>query len=302
MRRNDAAPAATARNLTHIQQPFAYGMTVGSHTAAAPRPARALAAGVVAFAAIRAAGQRAGWEPAAPRPADHVILVRGMPVAPWMRLRPMEDVWVAWLNGLRVLWRTWPFAGEAALEDQRWEVWRASHVHSVQFRRALPGSERLAELLASPRLADVETHLVGHSVGGAAVLSYLTGVRAGRLPAPRARLRAAITLDAALSGVAGVWSGARALARRGSDERLEDLGAWARHHAVNLLTISNERDVWSHRATADLPYVGLKLGPPLDLGAQVNGALHGWLRRMPEVVEALWPGAAPARAREGVEE
>ncbi|HEV2236554.1 MAG TPA: hypothetical protein VGR57_07820 [Ktedonobacterales bacterium] len=245
-------------------------------------------------------------ESGAPGPADHIILVRGMPVAPWMRLLPMEDVWATWLTGLRMLWRTWPDVGEAHLEagdapvDQRWEAWRTIHVHSLEFRRALPGSERLAQLLASPRLAGVDAHLVGHSVGGAAVLSYLMGARAGRLPASRARVRAAITLDAALTGVAGMWSGARTFARHGAEERLDELGAWARQRGVNLLTIANERDIWSHRALADLPYVGLRLGPPLDLGAQLNGAVHGWLRRTPEVIEALWPSAAPAQVSDQV--
>jgi hypothetical protein len=223
-----------------------------------------------------------------------------MPVAPWMRLRPVEDVWAAWFGGLRALWASWadgsdelaPAAARPA--DQGWSAWRERYVHTLEFRRALPGSERLAELLASPQMADMAAHLVGHSVGGAAVLRYLSGVRAGRLPAPRARVSAAITLDAAMSGVAGMWSGARTFARSGSSERLDGLGAWARQHTVNLITISNEHDIWSHRAMADLPYVGLRLGPALDLGAQLNGAVHGWLRRMPEVVAALWPNPGPA--------
>jgi pimeloyl-ACP methyl ester carboxylesterase len=141
-------------------------------------------------------------------------------------------------------------------------------------------------------LAHGEAHLIGHSVGGAAVLRYLTGVRAGSLPAPRVRVRAAVTLDAALSGIAGVWSGARTLTGRGASEGLAGLGAWAKLQEINLITICNERDIWSHRAVDDLPYVGLRLGPPFDLGAQLNGAVHGWVRRMPQIVDALWPDPA----------
>jgi hypothetical protein len=225
-----------------------------------------------------------------------------MPVAPWMHLRPADDVWAAWLHGLRVLWLSWLNGDAAATEaganraNQGWDEWQARHVHTLEFRRAEPGSERLAELLAAPHLAHGEAHLVGHSVGGAAVLRYLTGVRAGRLPAPRARVRAAITLDAAVSGIAGVWSGARTFTQRGASEGFVGLGAWAREHDINLITICNERDIWSHRAMDDLPYVGLRLGPPLDLGAQLNGAIHDWLRRMPQVAEALWLDATRSAA------
>jgi hypothetical protein len=174
---------------------------------------------------------------------------------------------------------------------QGWEAWQAEHVHAVQFRRAEAGANQLAELLADPRMAGVAAHLIGHSVGGAAILCYLTGVRAGHLPTPAGHVRTAVTLDAAVSGFAGVWSGMRAFARRGETDALHGLGAWALQRGISLLTISNERDIWSHRAIADIPYVGLRLGPPLDLGAQLNGAIHGWLRRMPQVVEALWLNA-----------
>jgi hypothetical protein len=225
------------------------------------------------------------------------VLVRGMPVAPWMRLRAVQDVWAAWLQGLRALWlasvagAVGATAGESGVAVADWDGWQAQHVHALNFRRAAPGAVRLAEVLADPRMAGTEAHLIGHSVGGAAVLRYLMGVRADCLPAPATRVRTAITLDAAISGIAGLWSGVDS--HTGPSERLDSLGDWARQRGISVLTISNERDVWSHRAVADLPYVGMRLGPPLDLGAQLNGAIHDWLRRMPQVVEALWLDAEP---------
>jgi alpha-beta hydrolase superfamily lysophospholipase len=218
-----------------------------------------------------------------------------MPVAPWMRLRAVQDVWAAWLRGLRALWLSsveGVAVGQSGSALLDWEAWQDQHVHALNFRRAAPGAVLLAELLTDPRMTGTEAHLIGHSVGGATVLRYLMGVRAGHLPAPTARVRTAITLDAAISGIAGLWSGVDNATRQG--ETLHLLGAWARQHGISVLTISNERDIWSHRAVADLPYVGLRLGPPLDVGAQLNGAIHGWLRRMPQVVEALWLDPEPA--------
>jgi hypothetical protein len=263
--------------------------------------AQDVAAGV--YATVRAAWQGGALEWRAPGPADHVVFVRGMPVAPWMRLKPMEDVWAAWLRGLRARWLSWQDNDEtigAAASIQiaeSWDTWQSRHVHALQFRRAETGAERLADLLADRQLASGEAHLVGHSVGGATLLRYLAGVRAGHLPAPAGRVRAAITLDAALTGIAGLWSGMRSyLDPRELDPReneaLAGLGAWALQQGIALITMCNERDIWSHRAIDDLPYVGFRLGPPLDLGAQLNGAIHGWLRRMPQVVAALWLDAA----------
>ncbi len=265
------------------------------------------------LAAVRALLALGGVSIGPPGPRDYVVLLRGMPVAPWMRLRPAADVWGTWLQRLEELWLEWrellaappspapPLATAAAerllMTDgaQAWESWQAEHVMSLQARHALVGTQQLAKLLADERLAHADIHLVGHSVGGATVLAYLAGCRSGAIAAPPVRIRAAITLDAAVSGLAGVWSGVRQYLGARAEAGLQGLGDWAQQHDIGLLTATNERDVWSHRAIADLPYLGLRLGPPFALRAQVDGTIHGWLRRTPQLVEALWGlGAANA--------
>jgi hypothetical protein len=119
-------------------------------------------------------------------------------------------------------------------------------------------------------------------------LTYRAGWRAGILPPPRMRLHAALTLDAAVTGLAGVWSGAHRSLARDAGCQLNGLGAWSAEHGIALLTAANERDIWSHRALADLPYLGLRPHPCRGLRAQMNGTIHGWLRRAPQLVEAVW--------------
>jgi hypothetical protein len=78
------------------------------------------------------------------------------------------------------------------------------------------------------------------------------------------------------------------------------LGTWATDRGIGLLTACNERDVWSHRAIADLPYVGIRLGPRFGTLAQFNGRIHGLLRRTPQLVEAIWSPAPDALATDAL--
>jgi hypothetical protein len=255
---------------------------------------------------VRTLLARAGVTIAPPGPRDYVLLVRGVPVAPWIPLRPASEVWSAWLRRLEDLYAAWSFAPGAApvapspelgrplcaaaesWGSTAWDTWRRQHVLVLDARHTLAGANRLASVLTRPRIEQGEIHLVGHSVGGAAVLAYLAGWRAGLLPPPAAQLRAAVTLDAAVTGLAGVWSGALRYFAGGSEARLNGLSAWAAQRGIALVTASNQRDVWSHRALGDLPYLGLRLGPARGLRVQLNGTVHDWLRRTPQLVEALW--------------
>src|SRR5579884_45968 len=42
-----------------------------------------------------------------PQRQDHVVFLRGVPVAPWMTKRPWQTVWSAWLARLEVLFAEW---------------------------------------------------------------------------------------------------------------------------------------------------------------------------------------------------
>lgn len=236
---------------------------------------------------------RGGVRIAPPGPHDLIVLLRGMPVAPWIPLRAAADVWATWLGQLERLWEEWNTAtnlpqpaGEP--ERGRWDAWREEHVVPLQMRCVSAGIRQLISLLEHQATGREAVHLVGHSVGGATVLTYLAALRAGRLPLPPLRLRTAITLDAAVTGISGIWSGARRSLRETASHRLNGLGAWAAQRGVALVTASNEWDIWSHRALGDLPYVALQPDHQYSLVRQLDGTIHGWLRRTPHLVEELW--------------
>lgn len=241
---------------------------------------------------VRVALQRLDMTLSPPGPRDYVLLLRGVPVAPWVPPRPGTEVWGTWLRWLEQLWTEWN--GSAAPQPdhpappETWNAWRAEHVLAVQVRQAGGGLAQVATLLRQRRMAGCDVHLIGHSVGGAAALAFLARSRIGALPPPLARIRTVVTLDAAIAGVAGAWSGARQCLGTRTEAALHELGTWAARRGTAVLTACNERDIWSHRAIADLPYVGLKLGPAHGLRAQLDGTIHGWLRRTPLLVEALW--------------
>lgn len=251
---------------------------------------------------------------------DHVIFLRGLPVAPWMQLRPWAEVWGVWLAHLEALFRTWQ-TGAGSGEERDWdandrdagdwEAWRALHIHSVETSRVEVGLSVLLPLLARigrdvaerdlDQAEDGRTqgalHLIGHSVGGAVIVAYLAGLRARAHSAPALPLRAALTLDAAVSGLAGVWSGAKSYLHRVTGnhvmaEGLRGLNGWAAEQGIWLLTASNHGDLWSHKRLADVPYLGVRLGSRLALRDQIDGTNHDWLRRTPEFVQAIW-GSVP---------
>lgn len=237
-------------------------------------------------AALRAALAQHHVNIPIPRPSDHIFFVRGMPVAPWIPLRAADVVWRAWLDRLHALWDDWARHGDAGRAD--WNSWRQEHVQLLHAHHTRVGLDALAVLLSEKQVAGEDVHVVGHSVGGAAALAYLAELRAGVVNPPLARLRSVITLDAAVFGIAGVWTGTRQTLGARATHAFQGLGAWAAQRGIGVLTACNERDVWSHRAIADLPYVGLRLGPRHGTLSQFNGRIHGLLRRTPELVEAIW--------------
>lgn len=265
----------------------------------APGPDLGQQSGEHLRAAVRALLAPGGMTVVPPGPQDYVIMMRGVPVAPWIPRRPVADVWGAWLRYLEVLCAGWASdtptvaanqaapVGAASASASAWDAWRREHVWAIDARHVHEGVNALVGILTDPRHREGGVHLIGHSVGGATLLVYLTGWRAGLWPEPRLRLRSAVTLDAAVAGLAGAWSGAqRYLSAMAGD--FPGVGSWAAARGIALLTVANRRDWWSHGALADLPYLGLRSGPPFTLRAQLNGSIHDGVRRMPQLVEALW--------------
>jgi hypothetical protein len=237
-------------------------------------------------AALRDALARHNIHIPVPLPNEHIFLLRGVPVVPWIPLRAADAVWSAWLDRLQSLWEGWGHLAGSPFVD--WPAWRDEHVHLLAEHHTRVGVEDLAYELSRTQLAGVGVHLVGHSVGGGAALAYLAELRAGIVDQPLARLRSVVTLDASVFGIAGVWTGTRQTLRAGAARAFKGLGAWSAERGIGVLTACNERDMWSHRAIADLPYVGMRLGPRHGTLSQIDGRIHGLLRRTPELVEAIW--------------
>jgi hypothetical protein len=247
---------------------------------------------------------RAGTTSAAPGPTDHVILLRGLPVVPWINLKPPEVVWGAWLQRLAALyaeWRALPAAAEsqplaATLQPATaslpallpsWEAWCREHLMLLDIDGARQGMRQLVSVLADPALGSGKVHLVGHSSGGLALLLYLARWRAGAIQPPLAQVRTAFTLHAAALSLDGVRLRARRLSAT-SLSRLSGLGRWTAQQGIALLTVCNEREWWSHRALADIPYLGLQLGSAVGLRGQLDGTMHDLIRRLPQLAEAVW--------------
>ena len=300
--KTSAAHALTSDDTRTQPDHHPIGDRGGESEASASRPAHHHS--IDLESAIPALLVRAGAIATPPTALDHVIFLRGVPVAPWIRARPDMEVWGLWVQQLHDLSRAWgglPRASNgipatSVPAPNGWDEWLAQHVHIVHVRNVLDGAARLASLLDG-RLdgrgaAPGQAHLIGHSVGGATILAYLAALRARVFPEPVLPLRAALTLDAAVTGLAGVWSGARSYLKRMTVDGLTGLNEWATQRGVTILTATNERDVWSHRAMADLPYLGLRLGPPFALHSQLDGTIHGWLRSTPQFVRTIWPAPA----------
>jgi hypothetical protein len=262
---------------------------------ALPREDEQLPRGVASAPEVLPLLDRIGLQltaPVVPTPADYVFFMAGMPIAPWIEPRPLAETWQAWLRHLRgIIEDQLPRDGQAgAAVPGAWERWSTRHVHAYRFRRVTSGLVWLQARLAECQDREyAEVHLVGHSAGGAAALALLASLRARLLPAPDIRVRSVLTLDAAVSGLAGRWTNMRTFLRHTAHTNLQSLGDWAREQGIALLTIANEHDLWSHPPLADIPYLGLPLSRPSTLRAHLDGSVHAELRDSPQIIQALWP-------------
>jgi pimeloyl-ACP methyl ester carboxylesterase len=233
----------------------------------------------------------AGYSPIMPTALDHFVFLCGVPIGPWIRPRPPSQVWSLWFGALRE--SVLPLAGADMRTARRspatWETWADRHIHTLRFRTVWQGIAHLLECLETLPVADGGgVHLIGHSAGGAASLAYLLALQANLLNMPRLPIRTVITLDAAVSGLAGTWTGMQHFRRYVVGADFRDLGPWAREHSISVLTIANRRDVWSHKALGTIPYLGLSLGPALAFRSHFDGTIHEELRSAPQLIQAVW--------------
>ncbi len=255
-----------------------------------------------------------------PEADDILILSYGIPVVPWLKRVGIRQ-WNLWLDHLgETLRARYPQRADIA-PGAAWEEWIRRHVRYVEVHFARLAGQRIARLLANLPQGEGHIYLFGHSAGGAAILQYLADLRDGLVPSPARPIRAALTLDAAVSGPARVWTGWPVAPERPgrldrfipkvrryvqlNGERMRwhrhvswardymqlpfrGLGAWAREQGIAVLTASNLADAFSHAILDDLPYLEMHIGRRFDLKGIITGRTHLNIQRDPRVPHFLW--------------
>ncbi len=251
---------------------------------------------------------------------DIVVFCYGIPVVPWLK-RVGAPQWRQWIERVgEVLRAQYPDRGDVAL-GQAWNEWVRLHIRYVETHFARVAGQRLAQLVCALPPGPGGIYIVGHSAGASAVLQYLADLRERMVPEPARRIRVALSLDAAVTGIARAWTGwptapegpssfDRLFPRlhrylKVNGQRLEwrrylrwardfdqhpyrGLGAWARDRGMTILTVSNSADTFTHGPLDDLPFLGLKIGRRFDLRGLVTGKTHLCVQRDPRVAPFLW--------------
>jgi pimeloyl-ACP methyl ester carboxylesterase len=250
---------------------------------------------------------------------DIIVLAHGIPVVPWLK-RVGTRQWQIWLDHIgRLLRLRYPDRADIA-PGPAWSQWLADHVCYVETHFARIAGQRIAQLVSALPPGTGEIYIIGHSAGASAVLQYLADLREEVVPPPSRPIRAVLTLDAAVTGIARAWTGwptapegpssfdrfwpriERYLrldrpqpswrrhirwARDYVDPPFAGLGAWLRGQGIGILTVSNIADAFTHGALADLPYLSLRIGRRFDVRGMVTGKTHMCIQRDPRVLPVL---------------
>lgn len=255
-----------------------------------------------------------------PEPDDQLVFFHGIPVVPWLKRVGLRQ-WKPWLDHLRLTFRLRYPERTEFIAGADWEEWLRRHVSYLEVHFARLAGGRIAQLAAAMSSGPGALYLFGHSAGGSAVLQYLADLRDGAVPAPARPIRAALTLDAAVTGPARAWTGwpvanerpnrvdrlvpriqaslvlndpqphwRRRLtwARNYQEWPFPGLGAWAREQGFALLTVSNIADTFTHAALSDIPFLRLRIGRRFDLRGMLNGKTHLCIQRDPRMPPFLW--------------
>lgn len=259
-----------------------------------------------------------------PEGDDILVFLFGIPVVPWLKRVGIQQ-WNMWLDHLaQTLRLRYPERADIA-PGAPWEEWVRRHVRYIEVHFARIAGLRLAQSLNSLPQSKGSIYLFGHSTGGAAILQYLADLRDGIVPAPSLPIRAALTMDAAVTGPSRLWTGwplanerpshldhvipARRsylrLTPRAESEQLgwrrsiswfhnyletpfKSLGTWAQEEGIALLSISNVADAFTHGQLGDIPFLRLRIGRRFDLWSILTGKAHICVQRDPRMPPFLW--------------
>ncbi len=263
-----------------------------------------------------------------PEVDDMLVFLFGIPVVPWLKRVGVRQ-WHQWLDHLALTMRARYPDREDIAPGAAWDAWVERHVHYVEVHFARIAGQRLAQLLNAAQ-GSGQIYLFGHSAGGSAVLQYLADLRDGLVPNPARPIRAVVTMDAAVTGPARIWTGwPIANERPGRLDRIfpairtylrlnpstrqvaphrvvtwahnyvtapyRGLGAWARGNGIALLSVANVADTFSHGPLGDIPYICMRIGRRFDVRGIVTGKTHLCVQRDPRVPPFIWwhDGVAP---------
>ncbi len=251
---------------------------------------------------------------------DIIILCYGIPVAPWLKRIGIIQ-WNNWLDHLGEALRKQYPNNPLIQPGEAWAQWITSHVQFIETHFAHIAAQKIAQILNAMSSKNGAIYLFGHSAGGAAVLDYLADLRSGAAPQPAKPIRAALTLNAAVSGIARSWTAWPTFSERPSKfDRLlpvlqkyvtlntswptvrfaltwsrmyqefpfRRLGAWAHDHGISVLTVCDSGDIFSHGPLDDVPFHQLNIGSRFDFQNILNGKNHLHIQRDPRVPKYIW--------------
>jgi len=183
-----------------------------------------------------------------PRLLDqHYYFVNGRVAAPSDYSKPDQDDWGEYYGELG---RMYEEATQAVSNRtaQSFDEWVVEHVHFVVSENGPAGAHNIEQALQMNG-DSVDIHMVGTSVGGTAIISYLSEAMRGEIPLDR-RIRSVMIVDSPLGTrppfapanvVDGLMNGLQASSMR-SDVAF-GLGVWAEASHVVIFTVDSRQDI-----------------------------------------------------------
>jgi len=140
---------------------------------------------------------------------------------------------------------------------QSFEEWAKEHVHFVASENGPAGAHNIAQALQTNSTGG-DIHIVGTSVGGTAIMSYLSEAMRGEVPFDR-RIRSILTVDSPLGTrppfapadlVDGLMNGLQASSMR--SDLAVGLGEWAQASNIVMLTVDTRQDIVGYDPLPDV--------------------------------------------------
>ena len=134
---------------------------------------------------------------------DIIVLCYGIPVVPWLKRIGVHQ-WQNWLDRLGDALRARYPDRLDIVTGAAWDEWLARHVRYVETHFARIAGQRIAQLISALPSEPGKVYLFGHSRADRQCCN-IWPICAKAMP-PARPIRAALTLNAAVSGPARAWT------------------------------------------------------------------------------------------------